>query len=185
MNEIQLRSVKTLKDYLIIGTGIKSVLTNILSLQRDSLLYESIQDGLLNNVKNIKDVDELRLTLEGKIPISINNIISWLRAYESALQSIANVDALYNDDPNYFHNHLDKLLSTTSDLRDGYDKAYMFLSKNLSNQQFRQIISLSKDVVNQYIDQVCELVELDDTFINQMERLNIDYKKKYSLIKIK
>lgn len=84
-------------------------------------------------------------------------------------------------DADYLHNNLDKLLTTASDIRKLYDDAIVYIKRRSNEPEFENAYTMTKDLVNNLLAVVRNLVGLDDRSMATMERNQVDYVEKYKL----
>lgn len=109
------------------------------------------------------------------------NYLQSIPAYEHQLQKILIAEDTFPLDLDYLHNNLNKLLTNASDIRELYDDTVSFIKKKATEPEFNNIYNLTRDLVNHLLAAVKDIVELDEKFIETMNRNNIDYVEKYKL----
>lgn len=76
---------------------------------------------------------------------------------------------------------MNKLLTNASDIRELYDDTINYIKKKVAEPKFNNIYDLTRDLINHLLAAVKDIVELDEKFIETMNRNSIDYVEKYKL----
>ena len=113
--------------------------------------------------------------------ITWENYLQNIPAYEHQLQKILTAEDDFPLDPDYLHNNLNKLLTNASDIRELYDDTINYIKKKAAEPEFNNIYNLTRDLVNHLLVAVKDIVELDEKFMETMNRNNVDYVEKYKL----
>ena len=73
------------------------------------------------------------------------------------------------------------MLTNASDIRELYDDTINYIKKKAVEPEFNNIYNLTRDLVNHLLAAVKDIVELDEKFMEAMNRNNVDYVEKYKL----
>lgn len=155
------------KDFLKLEIKIKGALAGLKIIPRN----EAINKALNTEYKVL--TEQSRITWE--------NYLQNIPAYEHQLQKILTAEDDFPLDPDYLHNNLNKLLTNASDIRELYDDTINYIKKKAAEPEFNNIYNLTRDLVNHLLAAVKDIVELDEKFMETMNRNNVDYVEKYKL----
>lgn len=158
------------KDFLKLEIKIKGALAGLKVIPRN----EAINRAFNTEYKVL--TEQSRITWE--------NYLQNIPAYEHQLQKILTAEDDFPLDLGYLHNNLNKLLTNASDIRELYDDTINYIKKKAAEPEFNNIYSLTRDLVNHLLAAVKDIVELDEKFMETMNRNNIDYVEKYKLYDI-
>ena len=185
MNRNEMREETNRLNYIL---NEKKNSTDETNFVKDFLKLEIKIRGALASLKIIPRNEALNRALKSNFEVlneqSISTWENYLRnipAYENTLQKIRTVEDDFPLDPNYLHNNLNRLLANASDIRELYDDTVDYIKKKATEPEFSNVYNLTRNLVNHLLATVKDIVELDEKFMETMNRLNIDYVEKYKL----
>lgn len=153
------------KDFLKLELKIMAALASLKIIPRN----ESLNRALKSNFE----------VLNEQSIATWENYLRNISAYENTLQKIITTE---NDfDAEYLHNNLNKLLTNASDIRVLYNDTIGYIKRRRNEPEFEHAYIMTRDLVNNLLVAVRRLVELDEKFIETMNRNSIDYVEKYKL----
>ena len=153
------------KDFLKLEIKIRGALASLKIIPRNEAINKAF------NTEHKVLTEQSRATWE--------NYLQNIPAHEHQLQKIRTAEDDFDAD--YLHNNLNKLLTNASDIRELYDDTINYVKKKATEPEFSNIYNLTKNLVNHLLATVKDIVELDERFMETMNRNNIDYIEKYKL----
>lgn len=159
--------INFVKDFLKLEIKIRGALASLKIIPRNEAIHKAF------NTEYKVLTEQSRATWE--------NYLQNIPAYEHQLQKIRTAEDDFYLDPDYLHNNLNKLLTNASDIRELYDDTINYIKKKATEPGFSNIYNLTKNLVNHLLATVKDIVELDEKFMETMNRLNVDYAEKYKL----
>ena len=167
MTEEEMTGLECIKNFIRLELKIKGALASIQAVPRNEALEKAFGEKIV--------------PLQEQTASTWANYMHNIPAYENALQSFITAEENYYADPDYFHNNMGKMLAYASDIRDLYDDAVNYLKRKSAEPEFNNILVMTRNLVNTLLDVVINLVEIEEKFKANLDRMGIDYIEKYNL----
>ena len=162
-----LKGKDCIKNFIKLEMLIKASLASLLTIPRNEAINKAFKKEYF--------------VLNEQSEVTWENYMHNIPAYEKALQAFIMAEDNYMSNPEYLHNNMDKLLTVASDIRDLYDNTINYLKQKSKEPEFRNILVMTKTVVNNLLDAVISIVEVEERFKNNLDRKEINYIEKYKL----
>lgn len=168
MLEKEIKKQNAVKDFIKLELKIMAALASLKIIPRN----ESLNRAFKSNFE----------TLTEQSIATWENYLRNITAYENALQKIITTEIDF--DVEYLHNNLNKLLTNASDIRTLYNATIGYIKRRRNEPEFEHAYIVTRDLVNNLLVAVRRLVELDEVFMEIVERNNVDYVEKYKLYNV-